>query len=137
MTWPGVALVAGEAEGPVLVLAEPISFWGGVDPATGRINDVHHPQFGVGVSASILITTEGRGSSSASSVLAEMIREDCAPAAILMERADPIIVLGAVVASELYDLVMPVLTVPAGTARSVPAGTRARVSVDGWVTLET
>ena len=28
-------LVGGSAEGPVLVLEEPLSFWGGIDPTTG------------------------------------------------------------------------------------------------------
>ena len=42
----GRPLVAGEARGPALVLEEPLSFWGGLDPETGRVIDVHHPQLG-------------------------------------------------------------------------------------------
>ena len=37
-------LVPGNAEGRALVLDEPLSFWGGVDPETGDITDVRHPQ---------------------------------------------------------------------------------------------
>jgi predicted aconitase with swiveling domain len=36
--------------GGALVLDEPLSLWGGVDPATGEIIDAHHPQRGVNVS---------------------------------------------------------------------------------------
>ena len=41
---------AGEA----LVLTAPISFWGGVDPATGTVADVRHPQHGACVSGRVL-----------------------------------------------------------------------------------
>ena len=41
----GEILVAGHAgSGPALVLSAPISFWGGVDPKTGTIVDVRHPE---------------------------------------------------------------------------------------------
>ena len=40
-------LVAGEARGEVLKLDEPLSFWGGVDPETGEITDLRHPQSGM------------------------------------------------------------------------------------------
>ena len=33
-------LVAGKANGEVLKLDEPLSFWGGVDPQTGEITDL-------------------------------------------------------------------------------------------------
>ena len=35
--------------GPALVLEAPISFWGGVDPKSGRIADVRHPHHGEGI----------------------------------------------------------------------------------------
>jgi predicted aconitase with swiveling domain len=54
----------------------------------------------------------GRGSSSASSVLAEQIRARTAPAAIILTRPDPIIPLGALVAAELYNLDLPVVLAP-------------------------
>ena len=43
-------LVEGTAgTGEALVLSAPISFWGGVDPQSGRIVDVRHPQCGESV----------------------------------------------------------------------------------------
>ena len=39
MTKRAIALTEGAAEGRALVLAEPLSFWGGVDSASGRIID--------------------------------------------------------------------------------------------------
>jgi predicted aconitase with swiveling domain len=98
----GDPLVPGHAEGSVLRLDAPLSFWGGVDPATGRIVDVHHPQHGETVAGRVLVMPSARGSSSSSSTLLECVRTGNAPAAILLGRADAILPVGAVVARELY-----------------------------------
>lgn len=105
------ALVAGEAEGEVLLLDEPLSFWGGVDPATGMIIDARHPQRGEVVTGRILVMPAGRGSSSSASVLAESIRGATAPLAIIVGEPDPILSLGAIVARELYGTVVPIVAV--------------------------
>jgi predicted aconitase with swiveling domain len=107
-------LVAGTAEGRALVLDEPLSFWGGIDPANGDIIDARHPQHGANVAGRILVMPSGRGSSSSSSVLAEAIRAGTAPAAIVLGEADPILALGAIVARELFGTTIPVVV----TARS-------------------
>ena len=103
------SLVEGEARGEVLVLDEPLSLWGGLDPVTGRIVDVHHPQAGEIIAGRILVMPSGRGSSSSSTVLAEAIRLGTAPAAIVLGEPDPILALGAIVARELYGHTIPVL----------------------------
>jgi predicted aconitase with swiveling domain len=108
-------LVAGTAEGRALVLDEPLSFWGGIDPANGDIVDARHPQHGANVAGRILVMPSGRGSSSSSSVLAEAIRAGTAPAAIVLGEADPILALGAIVARELFGTTIPVV-VTAGSA---------------------
>ena len=106
----GRTLVAGHATGIGLVLDEPLSFWGGLDPATGILIDTHHPQLGESVVGRILVMRSGRGSSSSSYVLAEAIRAGNAPAAIVLQEADGIVALGAIVARELYGLSMPIIT---------------------------
>jgi uncharacterized protein len=123
-------LVPGTAEGRALVLDEPLSFWGGVDPETGDITDVRHPQHGASVTGRILVMPSGRGSSSSSSVLAESIRAGTAPAAIVLGEADPILALGAIVARELYGKVTPVVV---ATDPSLPIQTGADVVVDATV----
>lgn len=95
-------------EGEVLDIA-PLSFWGGVDSATGQIIDGRHPQVGVSLTGKIVRMSRSRGSSSSSSVLAECIRLGTAPAAIVLQQPDPIILVGALVAAELYGANMPVL----------------------------
>lgn len=129
-------LVRGEAEGPALTLEEPISFWGGVDPVSGRIVEGGHPQAGNSVTGRMLVLSHGKGSSSASSVLAEMIRAGSAPAALILESADPILVLGAVVAEEIYGKTMPVVERPEVDAEGfVPRG-RIRLTLDGWMEFD-
>lgn len=102
-------LVGGRAEGEVVVLDEPLSFWGGYDPEIGRIIDRRHPQLGVSLVDVIVILPAGRGSSSSTSVLAEAIRLGTAPAGIVLTSPDAIIALGAMVAEELYGTTMPVV----------------------------
>jgi predicted aconitase with swiveling domain len=111
-------LVAGTAEGLALVLDEPLSFWGGIDPANGDIIDARHPQHGANVAGRILVMPSGRGSSSSSSVLAEAIRAGTAPAAIIMGEADPILALGAIVARELFGTTIPVIVTAGSDLRT-------------------
>lgn len=101
--------VAGEATGEILRLSEPLSLWGGLNPDTGEITDRHHPASGQNVAGKVLVMPSGRGSSSASSVLLEAVRQNNAPSAIILAQMDGILVLGAVVASEIYNVDLPVL----------------------------
>ena len=121
-------LVAGEARGEVLVLDEPLSFWGGVDPASGAVIDTRHPQLGANVAGRILVMPMGRGSSSSSSVLAEAIRAGTAPAAIVLAEPDPILALGAIVARELYGHALLVVVIADPGVRT---GDRVAVRTDG------
>ncbi|MFD2058472.1 aconitase X swivel domain-containing protein [Mesorhizobium calcicola] len=101
--------LAGEASGRALVFSQPLSFWGGIDAETGDITDHSHPGLGQNVAGKILVMPSGRGSSSSSSVLAEAIRRGTAPAGILLERPDPILAVGAIVAEFLYEIRMPLV----------------------------
>ena len=104
----GRPLLDGTASGPVMALVEPLSFWGGYDLATGRIIG-RQPQKGEELAGRIVVMTSGRGSTSSPSVLAEAIRTGVAPAAIVLGEPDPLIVLGALVVRELYEIAMPVV----------------------------
>jgi predicted aconitase with swiveling domain len=102
------ALVGGEANGEVIVLDEGLSFWGGFDPVTGRIIDRAHPQHGESLSGKIVVMPHGRGSSSASSVLAESLRLGTGPAGIILDEPDQILVVGSLVARLLYGVKCPI-----------------------------
>ena len=132
-TIAGDPVVPGEGSGEVLNLERPLSFWGGVDPATGRVTDVQHPQHGQSVGGRVLVLPSGRGSSSSSSVLLECVRAGTAPAALLMHHVDPILPVGAAVAIELYGRGPAVVRIDPG--ERLPDGAIARVAKDGLVTV--
>ena len=98
----GEVLVAGTAgRGEALVLTAPISFWGGVDPASGRIADVRHPQHGISIAGKVLFLPGTIGSSSASAVLLELVHGGYEPVAIVLHEPDAILLLGLIVAREM------------------------------------
>ena len=122
-------LAEGEAEGNVAHWSTPLSFWGGFDAASGRVIDRSHPAFGAEIARRVLAMPSGRGSSSASSVLAEAIRRGTAPAAIILMVADPIITVGAIVAQKLYGKTCPVVTCERADVGKLAEGRRARIVV--------
>lgn len=126
-----LVMLAGSASGEVLVLDEPLSMWGGLDPTTGEIIDRRHPQAGAVVSGRILVMPTGRGSSSSSTVLAEAMRLGTAPAAIVLAEADDIVLLGAIVAEELYGKTCPVLVVDVEAFGALTTGMVVEVTERG------
>jgi len=108
-----------------------------VHEETGRVTDVHHPQHGACIAGRILVMPSGRGSSSSSSVLAEMIRAGVGPAAIVLGVRDPIIALGALVADALYRRSVPVVVLPPDEYARVATMGHARVrGIDGVVDVQ-
>jgi uncharacterized protein len=112
------------------VLGEPLSFWGGYDPATGRIVDARHPQRGESLAGKVVLMPGGRGSSSSSAVLAEAIRAGSGPVAIVLRDADTIVALGAIVAEELYGRRCPVVVVGADAFQALAAAGRLSVEAE-------
>jgi len=131
----GRALVVAAGAGRALVLDEPLSFWGGLDAASGRIIDRRHPQAGEDVAGRVLVMPAGRGSSSSSSVLAEAIRLGTGPAAILLSRADEIIVLGALVVDLLYGATCPVVLLDEADYDRLRTGDAVAVDPAGGVAV--
>lgn len=131
----GRVLADGAADGRALVLDEPLSFWGGVDPGSGAIIDARHPQLGSSVKGRVLVMRSVRGSSSSSSVLAEAVRAGCAPAAILLGEADLILAVGAAVAEELYGIRVPIVHLPLADLGAIPNGVSISVGEGGEVTV--
>jgi uncharacterized protein len=108
----GRAYAFGSAEGEALVLRAPLSFYGGVAADSGTIIDHGHPDLGKCIADRILLIPGGKGSSSSSSVLAEVIRLKTGPRAIILSRIDPIMVIGCLVAQKLYEAFVPILVCP-------------------------
>ncbi len=123
------------AEGPVLALDEPLSFWGAFEPRTGVILDVHHPQRGSCVAGQVLVMTETRGSGSAPGAIAEAIRLGTAPAAIILGQPDINLAVGAEVAAALYGRHCVVACVDPEDLMRLRAARRLHISAEGLLTV--
>ena len=113
MRLSATVLNPGRAEGAVLALDEPLSFSGGLDPASGLIIDRHHPQRGERMTGRILRMSSTRGSSGTPSVLGESLRLGTGPAGIVLAKPDINVVAAAFVVREFYGLEIPVVHVNA------------------------
>ncbi len=129
----GRVLAPGTASADAIVLDEPLSLWGGLDPATGVVIEPRHPQRGASLSGRIVVMAEARGSSSSSSVLAEAARAGVAPAAILLAAPDLILAVGAAVAEELYRVQVPIVVLAAADLAQLRTGDHVTISEDGAV----
>jgi predicted aconitase with swiveling domain len=119
----------GIAEGEVLVLTEPVSFWGGVNHH-GEIIDVHHAQHKAKMTNKILVMPSGRGSSSATAVLAELIRTGDGPLGIVMLQCDTILVIGALVSAEIYGISMPIVELAQAEYDQLTDGMNVTIAAD-------
>ena len=129
-------LTAAQTHGPVLVLDEPLSFWGAFEPRTGVILDVHHPQRGASVKGTILLMRESKGSGSAPGAIAEAIRLGTAPAAIITTGIDSFFALASVVAGVMYGQEVPVIALDAADFARLRTGQQIEISASGSILVE-
>jgi len=92
-------IVEGTCTAKALVSAKPISFLGGVDPADGRIVDENHDLYGERIKDRVLCFPHGHGSTVGSYVLYSLAKKGLAPNAIVNQTADPVVVVGAIIAN--------------------------------------
>ncbi|KAF7189822.1 Uncharacterized protein HII31_08929 [Pseudocercospora fuligena] len=116
--------------GEILYAPVPLSFWGGIDPASGEIVDRHHPLSGSIVRDRILILPCGRGSCSGSVAMLEMILNGNAPAALIFTSHEEILVAGVIVAQILFDKQIPVYSMDELDAKMLHNGASAKIERD-------
>lgn len=122
------SILAGNAEGPVIASAEPLSFWGGVSPETGSIIDVHHPLHGICLTGGILMMPSSRGSCTGSGVLLDLILTGRAPAALVFSEAEDVLTLGALIAAEMFGKPLPVLRLAPESFAALSRAKTARIT---------
>ena len=94
----GRGIFKGVAKGEALVMKQPFSFLGGVNPDTGIIIERGHDLEGQSVAGKILLFPKGKGSTGGSYVLMEMKHQGVAPKAIINLKTETIIAVGAILA---------------------------------------
>jgi len=126
----GIALFPGLASGPIVVMEEPLSFWGGVDPATGTVIDVHHPSHGVALAGAIVLMPTSRGSCSGSGVLLELALSGRSPAALVFAGPEDTLTLGAIVAAEMFGRPIPVIRLSGEAFTALSSAAEAKIAPD-------
>ncbi|MBP7002685.1 aconitase family protein [Amaricoccus sp.] len=128
MTIAARSILAGVAAGPILATDEPLSFWGGVDPATGRVIDTHHPLHGRSITGAILTMPSTRGSCTGSGVLLDLALSGRAPAALVFREPEDVVTLGALVAAEMFGRSLPVVRLSPDAFAALAGETRAEIA---------
>jgi len=98
ITLRGRGIVEGRCKAEALVSAKPISFLGGVNPADGKIREENHDLYGECVKDKVLCFPHGHGSTVGSYVLYALAKRGVAPKAVVNQKADPVVVVGAIIA---------------------------------------
>ena len=89
----GRRVMGGEA----LVSAEPVSFYGGVDPVTGCVTEPGHCCCGENITGKVFVFPTGKGSTVGSYVIYRMKKLGTAPAAIINVETEAILATGCVI----------------------------------------
>jgi len=113
----GRGISRGIGKGPLLIGPDPISFLSGVDPETGIVLEPGHPLEGKDITGSVLAFEYGKGSTVGSYILYALSRNGHAPAAIINQEAETIIVVGAIMGKiPMIDRIgTPLTSLPSGT----------------------
>jgi len=128
--------VSGRSEGELLATEQPISFWGGVDPHKGIINDPRHQLFGESITGKVLAFPFGKGSAAAPLVVLELVRAKKAPAALVQIEVDPLLVSGPIICKHFYGETIPVVTLNNEEFQLLKTGLHAAVDgVKGKITI--
>ncbi|MGQ4832405.1 MAG: aconitase X swivel domain-containing protein [Candidatus Asgardarchaeia archaeon] len=121
----GKVIYPGRAIGEALVTDEPIGFYGGINSKTGIITQKNHPLEGKSVTNKILVFPHGIGSTVGSYVLFQLKKNNVAPAGIIVEEAEPIVAVGAIISEiPMVQNISP---------KEIENGKRVEIKEDGEV----
>jgi predicted aconitase with swiveling domain len=98
MKLQGRTIYAGQAEGEALVTRMGISFFGGVDPESGRVVERGHELEGLLIAGKVLVFPTGKGSTVGSYTLYRLKKAGLAPAAIINAECETITAVGCIIA---------------------------------------
>ena len=97
MKLKGRKVYKGIAEAEAIVTKDGISFYGGVDPDTGKVVEVGHELEGQTITGKVLVFPTGKGSTVGSYTIYRMKKNNTAPVAIVNKEIDTIIAVGCII----------------------------------------
>ena len=129
-------MVEGNASAEALVSQTALSFWGGVNAATGMIQDVHHSLCDNNLTDMVLCIPYDRGSCSSSGVMLEMIRQGTNPCAILCIEAEAVLALGPIIGERMYGRAIAMRAISEEDFMNLPQNCRITFTDDSIIAEE-
>lgn len=130
MPLKGKSIVGGAAAGKVVASTVPLSFWGGVDPASGRVIDRYHPLHGRSLEGAILVLPGSRGSCTGSSVALQLLMNGKGPVGFVFGEDEQIVTLGVIIAGKMFGISVPVLRLGADEMQRLAGLDHAEIAGD-------
>ena len=96
MKLKGRAISGGKVQAEAFVLDVPFSFIGDFDPNTGKLTIEGHPLYGKSLANKVLVCPTGKGGTIAPFIAYQASQKGNAPAAILCEKAEPLLCESAI-----------------------------------------
>lgn len=96
--YQGRSISNGLAEGEALVTKQGISFMGGVNLDTGIVTELGHELYGKSVTGKILVLPNLKGSAAGMWMIIRLASTQRSPKAIIISKADTILVGGVIMA---------------------------------------
>ncbi|MCX6695901.1 MAG: DUF126 domain-containing protein [Candidatus Altiarchaeota archaeon] len=97
MELKGRIINKGTVEGEALVSKTPISFYGGVDPATGVVSDKDSDINGQSISGKVLVFPYGKGSTVGPYTIYQLAKNGMAPKAMVNKDCETIVAVGCII----------------------------------------
>ena len=133
----GNPVIKGRASGPALVTKMPMNFTASFTKPKNLlpfwralVQDSKHELFDKNIKGSIFVYPATIGSTYTGMVLLEAMYQGAAPAAIIVQNADPLLVAGSILADVWFDKGKPVVEYPSEDIFD-KIKTGARVEVNG------
>jgi len=131
------AIVSGTCDAPALVTRQPINFVAALCKAANllpfkraEVRDRRHDLFGKDIARSALVFPSCVGSTYTGLVLLELVSMGRAPAALIAQNADPLLVSGIIAAQVWHERSIPVLEYPGEDIfRAIRTGDRIRIAL--------
>ena len=96
MKLQGRVINGGKVKAEAVVLDVPFSFIGDFDPGTGKLTIEGHALYGKSLANKVLVCPTGKGGTIAPFIAYQALQKGNAPAAILCEKAEPLLCESAI-----------------------------------------
>jgi predicted aconitase with swiveling domain len=114
--YQGNIIISGKAEGKAMVTKEPINFTAAftkisnmLPGKSAEIMDRHHDLFGNNIHNRVLFFPSCIGSTHTGLVLLDLVRMERGPAALVVQKADPILISGIILSEVWYGPKIPIV----------------------------